>query len=292
MKRYHLFLAMIILSSSCEKRQQDAAETTASETEKAPVTLELKWETEPVLTTCESVLYDESKDILYVANINGAPDGKDGNGFISTVSLDGKVVEEKWATGMDAPKGMGLDDGKLYVADINRVHEVDTESGKITKSYPVQTAVFLNDIAVNDGKVYISDSRGGSIYLIEDGQVSTFMEKLDGPNGLFSENGNLVMALWNGKTLNTVDASSKEVTQRTQGIENPDGIEAISNNEYLVSSWNGMIHHIDNDWNKTLILDTRQDSLNAADIEYIKSKNLLLVPTFFKNTVRAYEVTK
>lgn len=292
MKRYHLFLAMIILSSSCEKRQQDAAETTASETEKAPVTLELKWETEPVLTTCESVLYDESKDILYVANINGAPDGKDGNGFISKVSLDGKVVEEKWATGMDAPKGMGLDDGKLYVADINRVHEVDTESGKITRSYPVQTAVFLNDIAVNDGKVYISDSRGGSIYLIEDGQVSTFMEKLDGPNGLFSENGNLVMALWNGKTLNTVDASSKEVTQRTQGIENPDGIEAISNNEYLVSSWNGMIHHIDNDWNKTLVLDTRQDSLNAADIEYIKSKNLLLVPTFFKNTVRAYEVTK
>ena len=193
---------------------------------------------------------------------------------------------------MDAPKGMGLDDGKLYVADINRVHEVDTESGKITRSYPVQTAVFLNDIAVNDGKVYVSDSRGGSIYLIEDGEVSTFMEKLDGPNGLFSENGNLVMALWNGKTLNTVDASSKEVTQRTQGIENPDGIEAISNNEYLVSSWNGMIHHIDNDWNKTLILDTRQDSLNAADIEYIKSKNLLLVPTFFKNTVRAYEVTK
>ena len=53
-----------------------------------------------------------------------------------------------------------------------------------------------------------------------------------------------------------------------------------------------MSHHIDNDWNKTLILDTRQDSLNAADIEYIKSKNLLLVPTFFKNTVRAYEVTK
>jgi hypothetical protein len=82
------------------------------------------------------------------------------------------------------------------------------------------------------------------------------------------------------------------MTLRTEGIENPDGIEAIDNNEYLISSWNGMVHHIDSDWKKTLVLDTRQDSINSADIEYIKSKNLLLVPTFFKNTVRAYEVKK
>ena len=51
-----------------------------------------------------------------------------------------------------------------------------------------------------------------------------------------------------------------------------------------------MVHHIDSDWNKTLVLDTRKDSISAADIEYVKSKNLLLVPTFFKNTVVAYEV--
>ena len=100
------------------------------------------------------------------------------------------------------------------------------------------------------------------------------------------------MALWDGKSLNTVDVSSKEVTLRTEGIDNPDGIEAIGNNEYLVSSWNGMIHHIDKDWKKTLILDTRKDSVNAADIEYIRSKNLLLVPTFFKNKVVAYELSQ
>ena len=292
MKLYPFLVALTVLSISCENRKQDAAEADSAENEKAPISLQLKWETDPVLTTCESVLYDEDQDILYVANINGAPDAKDGNGFISKVSLDGKVVEEKWVTGMDAPKGMGLHDGKLYVADITRVHEIDTESGKISRSYPVQSAVFLNDIAVNNGKVYVSDSRGGSVYVIEDGKVSAWMENLDGPNGLFSENGKLLMALWNGKTLNTVDVSSKEITLRTEGIENPDGIEAIANNEYLVSSWNGMVHHIDDDWQKTLVLDTRQDSLNAADIEYVKSKNLLLVPTFFKNTVRAYEVVK
>jgi DNA-binding beta-propeller fold protein YncE len=284
----------LIIFASCENRKQESAETnsdsTSVENERAPVTLKLKWETEPLLTTCESVLYDEDQDILYVANINGTPNEKDKNGFISKVSLDGKITEQQWVKGLDAPKGMGLNKGQLYVADIDRVHQIDTKTGRITRTYSVQGAKFLNDVSADNGKVYVSDSEGGAIYLIEDGKLTTWMEKLDGPNGLFNDGDEMLIALWNGKTLNTVDASSKQVTARTQGIENPDGIEAIGNNEYLVSSWNGMVHHIDSDWNKTLVLDTRQDSLNAADIEYVKSKNLLLVPTFFKNKVMAYEV--
>ena len=291
MKTFRLLLLLIIALAACENRKNDqAAEASGTEEEKAPVTLQLKWETDPQLTTCESVLYDDNADVLYVSNINGAPDAKDGNGFISKVSLEGEITTLEWVKGMDAPKGMGLLDGKLYVADIDRVHEVDTQNGNISKSHPAEGATFLNDITVKDNKVYVSDSRGGSVYVIEDGKLSLWMDNLQGPNGLFAENGDFLMALWDGKSLNTVDVSSKQVTERTTGIENPDGIEAISNNEYLVSSWNGLVHHIDGDWNKTLILDTRKDSVNSADIEYVKSKNLLLVPTFFKNTVRAYEV--
>ena len=288
-------VSLAVCFLACNQSKQDTADGntgTTQEENTSPVTLKLKWQSEPVLTTCESVLYDDNKDLLYVANINGQPDGKDGNGFISTLSLDGKVTAEKWAQGMDAPKGMGLLDGKLYVTDINRVHEIDTESGKITKTYPVQNATFLNDITVGDGKVYVSDSRGGAIHVIEDGKVSSFLSNLQGPNGLLAESGELIVALWDAKTLSTIDITSKNIQQRTEGIENPDGIEAIDNNEYLVSSWNGLVHHIDSEWKKTLVLDTRADSLNAADIEYIKSENLLLVPTFFKNTVMAYEVEK
>ena len=288
-------VSLAVCFLACNQSKQDTADGntgTTQEENASPVTLKLKWQSEPVLTTCESVLYDDNKDLLYVANINGQPDGKDGNGFISTLSLDGKVTAEKWAQGMDAPKGMGLLDGKLYVTDINRVHEIDTESGKITKTYPVQNATFLNDITVGDGKVYVSDSRGGAIHVIEDGKVSSFLSNLQGPNGLLAESGELIVALWDAKTLSTIDITSKNIQQRTEGIENPDGIEAIDNNEYLVSSWNGLVHHIDSEWKKTLVLDTRADSLNAADIEYIKSENLLLVPTFFKNTVMAYEVEK
>lgn len=293
MKFYPIsFFVMTVLLGACNQSKQETADTAAEAETKPTVTLRLKWQTDPVLTTCESVLHDEKANVLYVSNINGAPDAKDGNGFISKVSMEGKVTEGSWVKGMDAPKGMGLHNGKLYVSDIDRVHEISTETGKITNTYPVAGAKFLNDIAVDGGKVYISDSRGGSIYVIEEGKLSTFMSDLPGPNGLFTENGDLLVALWDAKTLNSVKASSKELTKRTDGLDNPDGIESIGNNEYLVSSWNGMVHHIDSDWKKTLVLDTRQDSLSAADIEYVKSGNLLLVPTFFKNTVMAYEVVK
>ena len=191
-------VAVAVFLTGCnqaKKEDDQASEAPAAEEKKAPVTLTLKWETEPMLTTCESVLHDEDADVLYVSNINGSPDAKDGNGFISKVSLDGKVTEQNWVKGMDAPKGMGLHNGKLFVTDIDRVHEIDTKTGKISKTHAVKGATFLNDIAVDNGKVYVSDSRGGSIYLIDEGKVSTFLADLEGPNGLFADNNRLVVAL-------------------------------------------------------------------------------------------------
>jgi hypothetical protein len=82
------------------------------------------------------------------------------------------------------------------------------------------------------------------------------------------------------------------VTINADSIENLDGIEALGDGSYIFSSWNGMIHFVDPSWKNTTVLDIRADSVNAADIEYIQSKKLLLVPTFFKNTVRAYEVSR
>lgn len=278
---------------SSKPAEDTAAADTTMSAPAAPVTLTKKWETEPVLTTSESVIYDEQNDVLYVANINGTPDAKDGNGFISKLSVDGKVVEAQWVKGIDAPKGMGIHNGKLYVTDIDRVHEIDIASGKVAKTHKVEGAAFLNDIAVdNQGKVYVSDTGSGKISVIEDGKLSTWVEGLAGPNGLFVEGNDILTVLWEGKNLNSIGASSKEITVKTDSLENGDGIEAIGNGEYLVSSWNGMVHHIGSDWKKTLVLDTRADSVNAADIEYIKEKNLLLIPTFFKNTVVAYEVKK
>jgi DNA-binding beta-propeller fold protein YncE len=292
-----LVTILAIVTIACQKpkesTQQTAADSTAVVAPVAPVTLKLLWQSDTVLTTCESVIYDKDHDVLYVANINGAPDGKDGNGFISKLSLDGKVTEVKWVKGMDAPKGMGIANGKLYVADIDKVHQIDLTSGKITKTYKVPGGKFLNDITTDvSGKVYISDTGAGNILVIDNGKLTTWLDKLNGPNGLLAENDRLLLAQFAGQDFNTIDWTTKQVTQVADSIDNADGIISLGDGGYLVSSWNGMIRHLDGDWKKTIVLDTRADSVNAADIEYIKEKNLLLVPAFFKNKVMAYQVNK
>lgn len=289
---YVLMLLLIVTACQTQKETSDSAEATDT-TAQLPVTLTLKWETDTVLTTCESVLFDSANQILYVSNIHGAPDGKDGKGSIARVTLDGKVENAEWVKGLDAPKGMGLFNQTLFVTDIDRIHEIYVTSGKIVRTHKVDGAQFLNDITVDaQGKVFASDSGTGSIILLENGKVSKWLEGLKGPNGLLVEEDTMLVALWAGNALNVVDLASKQVTLKTDSVESADGIEAIGDGDYFVSSWNGMVHYIDANSKKTTLLDVRADSVSCADIEYIQSRKLLLVPTFFKNTVRAYEVAK
>lgn len=285
MKNLTLFV-LVSIGWACQPKKE-------VETVSAVPTLTLKWKTDTLLTTVESVIFDEVNDVLYAANINGVPDSKDGNGFISKVSLDGKITESKWITGLDAPKGLGISKGKLYVADIDRVHEIDIATGKVLNSFVAEGAKFLNDITTGtDGKVYVSDSGAGEVLVLENGIFSKWLTGQESPNGLFAEGNNVLVALWDAKTLNSAALGGQEVTVKTDSIENPDGIEALGDGGYLISSWNGMVHYIDKDWKNTMVLDTRADSIGAADIEYIPAKKLLLIPTFYKNSVMAYELKK
>lgn len=284
-------IAMISCQTSKSTDEAAAADTTA--TVMSTPTLTKKWETDSVLTTCESVIYDQANNVLYVANINGAPDGKDGNGFISKVNLDGQVTELNWVKGMDAPKGMGIANGKLFVTDIDRIHEIDIASSKITKTHKAEGAMFLNDVATDDaGKVYVSDTGAGVVYLIENGKLSKWLENIQSPNGLLVDNNQLFVLGFESKALSSVDLTSKQVSLKVDSIDNGDGLEPVGDGGYLASSWNGMVHYVSPEWKSTTLLNTTAQQINAADIEYIADQKLLLVPAFFKNKVVAYEFSK
>jgi sugar lactone lactonase YvrE len=287
MKNLFLILVLGVIIAACGPKKE---ETVAA----AAPTLTLQWTTDTVLTTCESVLYDEANAVLYVSNINGDPSTKDGNGSIAKVGLDGKIIEAQWVKGLDAPKGMGIANGKLYAADVDKIVEIELASGKVLNKFVVDSAQFLNDITVDAaGRVYVSDMDRSNIVLLQDGKVSIWMDKLSNkPNGLFSEANRMLVAFWDSKTLQAIDLTSKMVEMKADSIDNPDGIEAVGDGGYLVSSWNGMVHYVDPDGKVTKLLDTTADQVSAADIEFIPAKNLLLVPTFFKNTVMAYELKK
>jgi len=251
--------------------------------------LEKIWETDSVIAVPESVL--PVKDILYISLIDGAGWTADGKGGVGKLSRDGKIIDTVWITGLNAPKGMGLANGKLYVADINAIVEIDPANGTVTKSYPVEGAKFLNDITTDaSGKVYVSDTGTGIVSVLDNGAVSAYLTGVNGVNGLLSDGETFLVASFSGGTLNTVDAS-KQVILKADSVENADGVEAIGDGGYLVSSWNGKVTYVAADGTTKEILNTTgEKNQSAADIEYISSKKLLLVPTFFGNKVVAYEL--
>jgi hypothetical protein len=99
----------------------------------------------------------------------------------------------------------------------------------------------------------------------------------------------LVMASFGKGQVYTVSKGDFKIDIKTDSLPGGDGVEAFRDG-YLVSNWNGEVYYINKEWKKNLLLDTKANKLNAADIEYVPSQNLLVVPAFFANRVTAYDV--
>jgi sugar lactone lactonase YvrE len=255
--------------------------------------LEKVWESEPVFTTAESVIYDPVTKVIYVSNIDGQPWDEDGKGSIGKLGTDGKVIVAKWVEGLNCPKGLGISKGKLYVTDINKLIKIDIKSAKIIQKYTVETAEGLNDVTTSpNGTVYFSDSKKGVVYMLKNNKVSVVKDGFGGSNGVYFEPNKLLIGTWADSSLVSYNFSKKTLTKIATKIPQPDGIEAISPNEYLVSTWSGIIHHVDRKGNRTEILNTMTDKIGSADIDFAKQLNLVLVPTFFRNTVVAFRLVK
>jgi hypothetical protein len=252
--------------------------------------LEKLWETDSVLKVPESVLFDGDNKVLYATNIDGTdPWGKDGKGSVAKVGIDGKVIATEWVSGLNAPKGMGLYKGKLYVADLNELVVIDIAGGKIDKRIVVTGAVGLNDVSISkSGIVYVSDSKLKKIFTVKDGVSELFLDTLKGPNGV----------LIRGEDFYLLDAGAmykmnkdKTLTMITDGMDGgTDGIENISGNDFIISCWQGVVWYVNADGSKQQLLDSRGDKKNTADIGMDVKNKIIYVPTFWRNTIVAYRV--
>jgi sugar lactone lactonase YvrE len=260
------------------------------------------------LATPESVLYDADGDRYLVSNINGKPDAKDNNGFIAVLSPDGTVQTLKWIEGgkekvkLDAPKGMGIAKGVLYVADITSVRMFDLKTGAPKGEIAIPGTTFLNDIAVGpDDKVYVSDTgmkvgpKGfeptgtDAVYVIEKGHAKALAKGKDlgGPNGLLvTDKGVVVLAMGSGEVYSLDDKGKKEnASKPPTGML--DGVVALGDS-LLVSSWEGSAVYkgsLGGTFEKVL-----GDQKSPADIGYDTKRGRLLVPHFLEDTVEVYEI--
>lgn len=270
----------------------------------AETKLEAVWETGAIFEAPESVLYDHTQGILYVSNISGIPDQRDGNGFISKLALEGELIERKWISGLNAPKGMAISQGRLYVADIDELVEIDPIAGEIVYRHAAPNAKFLNDVAVDsDGNVYVSDSFDNTIYRLNGGTLSIWLrsDALAGPNGLLVDGDRMIIGSW-GTTPEggePIPGQLKYVIFGQQhvgnlGAGNPigfmDGVEADGNGGYLATDWlGGRLLRIDQSGTAEVLLELGQGS---ADLEVLLDQDLIIIPLMTQGKVVAYRISE
>jgi sugar lactone lactonase YvrE len=261
------------------------------------------WETPAQLKTPESVLYEPTENVLFVSNIDGKPDEKDGQGFISKVSpINGTVIELNWVTGLNAPKGMALssDSSKLYVSDITDLVEINIVNGQITNRYNAPGSAFLNDVVSDEqGNVYVSDTGTNATYIFDSSNKSSLQiwlqsPELNNPNGLFVDNStNKLVVASLGGSLRLVQLADKTISDLGEHVPigSLDGIGAdTGENLYYVTDWAaGKVYAVNSDGTgyKTLIDLQKQ---GTADLEFIPDERMVIIPLMQDNKLVAYRI--
>ena len=310
-------VAAALASTACSKKKDDAPKApqptvevkappppTRPATPPPPAPAGGMFEVKDVgFATPESVLYLPDQDLFLVSNINGAPTATDDNGFISKLGPDGKVVELKWIDGgkpevtLDAPKGMAVRAGNLYVADITRVRIYDLATGASKGSIEIAGATFLNDVAAGTDKVYVTDSGltgelkpsgTDAVHAIDAAGVATKLAsgaELKSPNGVTVVGGDVWVVTFGGNELYRVASGTKtDVTELPAG--GLDGLEALADGRLLVSSWETRTVYIGKPGAGFTVLASDLES--PADLGVDRKRNRVAVPLFMGNAVRFY----
>ncbi len=232
----------------------------------------------------ESVL--QAKDgTIYISEIGEF--GKDGDGQISKLDANGNL--SVFATGMDDPKGLAMIGDKLYVADKNRVLEINKDG--TWQVYGAQmafpgTPVFLNDLVADKlGNLYVSDSGtlkdGGQIFKIAKGGTITIVAdsknpNILAPNGLLIDGRNSLLEVdFESGILYRVNLATGATTKLADGFTGGDGLVRTKAGKIIISDWkNGKLYEMLKG-HASLI---KQGYKACADIALMQDGKTLMVP--------------
>jgi hypothetical protein len=248
----------------------------------------------------ESVI--RSGDKLFVSNIGGTkadPMALDSNGFISELSTDGKIIQQKFQKAvLNAPKGLAIVKDVVYAADINRVVGFNIHSGEQVFEISIP-AKLLNDLCkVDDKHLCVSETISGRILLIDLSDKSIrFLGSIEGANGLiYDEKKGTLYGVGMGANMTGGKMYMKELKNRdTVFTELPgsptgifDGLELYDNNHLLASDWVSfdskkgrlVVYDLDDHTTKVYEVDA-----GPADIGYDRASQTVYIPQMMKNSL-------
>lgn len=245
------------------------------------------WETDTLLNIPESVL--PHKNLLYVSLIDGQAWTADGKGGVAQLSKEGKIINTNWITGLNAPKGLAIVGDILYAADLDQLVAISISKNKVDHTIKLPGATGLNDVTADkNGVVYVTDSRQGLVFKVENKTGTLYLDNLAGINGIRSVGDKLYIL--SGKALHVTDAS-KKLTKICDLPNNGDGLEPVGNGDFLATLWDGYLYYINTAKGTIeLLLDTHGTNKKTADIGYDPATRTIFVPTFMGKSVAAYKL--
>lgn len=248
--------------------------------------------------TPESVTSDGKR--FFVSNQGQDFSSRDSDGFISEISPDGKLIELKFAPTkgvLHAPKGMTIENGILYVADLERVVGFDISTRKTVFELVIPQATVLNDICrLENGFINITDTYSGNIYKVNTRTKSfEIIGNISAVNGIsFNKSTNQIAVCTNGKMLGEGSVYIKtgnEDFRQLPNISNGffDGIEWIDDTHLLISDW---VTFPTKGYGKLWIYDLKNQQAemllteeSIADIFYNPATQKIYMPQMLKNKV-------
>jgi hypothetical protein len=256
----------------------------------AQPSLEQLWITEGVSVPESVLVYRNGRtNVLFVSQIDGESNTKDGKGGIAKMSLDGDLDDAEWVTGLNAPKGMAHFDGKLYVADVDELVVINIKSAEIEKKIAVPGAIFLNDVTVDTkGTIFVSDMKTGKIHRYTNNLLEEYAAKIENVNGLKVIGQNLIVGA--GKHLYLFDNNKNRLDIAVGFAQDIDGVESVNKGNFLVSCWAGLLYYVHLGGKIEVLLDSQKEGINTADIGFDSQTQTLFVPNFSKNSVTAYKL--
>jgi glucose/arabinose dehydrogenase len=248
----------------------------------------------------ESVVYDEAGGAIFVTNINSPDQSSNGQGYVTKANPDGSIVTEKFTDGLNAPRGIDMANGRLYVGQNGEVIEIDATSGEVVARHAVENGLFNDVLALPDGRVLITETMTGSIYVIDGEEFSQWLADpaLTGANGLLLVDGQVLVAsigdlskgFANIKPANikSVNLETKEITDfgTADPLGNLDGLSSLPDGSVLVSdNFTGDLIKVSADGTHEIMANAGP---GAADQDNVG--NVVVVPVIQSNALVAFTV--
>ncbi|MFH0798742.1 MAG: hypothetical protein V2A66_01015 [Pseudomonadota bacterium] len=250
------------------------------------------------------VVVDGNTGFIYVSNVNGDPNARDDNGFISRLKGDGTVDQMKFIDGavpeftLHAPKGMAIVGTTLYVADIDKLHAFDISTARFL--FDINFGDFsiqhFYDIApAPDNALYVTDGPAGFIYRVDVPkmhEVTTFAsgDQLGQPHGIcwYPAKQVFMVAGWSSGQVIALDFAGKR--QATPGIflRTLEGLRADNTGNLFVASTSlTSVYRISPTYAvSSFVLRANQPS----GIAFQGAGNQIIVASFDAGTVQSYPI--